>query len=152
MSYVLLTVVTCPPLTHPDNGMVITSNSNNYQSSAIYTCTTGFIFTASSGGVRMCGADGQWTGDAPTCPRELVNNIVQRCDLLTAVNCGNLTVPMNGIVDTSSGTTYQETATYTCNDGYQLVGALTRTCQDNGEWSLSAPTCRGKGISWSTNS
>ena len=60
----------------------------------------------------MCGADGQWTGDAPTCPRELVNNIVQRCDLLTAVNCGNLTVLINGTVDTSSGTTLTFTLEY----------------------------------------
>ena len=48
------------------------------------------------------------------------------------------------MVDTSSGTTYQETATYTCANSYQLVGATTRTCQDNGEWSSTAPICEGK--------
>ena len=62
-----------------------------------------------------------------------------------AVNCGDLTVPINGAVDTSSGTTYRETATYTCDTGYQLVGNMIRSCQANGEWSLSAPSCRAKG-------
>ena len=33
------------------------------------------------------------------------------------------------------------TATYTCANGYQLVGPTTRTCQDNGEWSSNEPNC-----------
>ncbi len=33
------------------------------------------------------------------------------------------------------------TATYTCDPGYQLVGAMTRTCQDNGEWSHTKTNC-----------
>ncbi len=74
MSYVLFTVVTCPPLTNPDNGMVITSNNNNYLSTATYTCTTsGYILTPSDCDTRVCGADGEWTGVAPICPREFVN-------------------------------------------------------------------------------
>ncbi len=51
-----------------------------------------------------------------------------------------ITVP-NGQVSTSSGTTFMNTATYTCDDGYNLNGALDRTCQANGNWSLTAPTC-----------
>ena len=71
MSYVLLTVVTCPSLIDPNNGRVFTSN-NNYPSIATYTCNTGYILTPSDGGTRVCGADGEWTGVIPTCPRELV--------------------------------------------------------------------------------
>ncbi len=33
------------------------------------------------------------------------------------------------------------TATYTCDDGHNLNGATTRTCQANGTWSLTVPTC-----------
>ena len=58
----------------------------------------------------------------------------------TAVDCGSLTVP-NGKVSTSSGTTFMNTATYTCDDGYTLNGTSTRTCQASGTWSLTAPTC-----------
>ena len=68
--------------------------------------------------------------------------------ILTVVDCGPLTDPVNGAVDTSSGTTYQETATYTCDPGYTLRGNATRTCQltgrTTGAWSSSAPYCEGE--------
>ncbi len=60
-----------------------------------------------------------------------------------AVDCGDLTDPSNGAVDTSSGTTFMMNATYICNTGYTLVGTVTRTCQANTMWSLTAPTCTG---------
>ena len=63
--------------------------------------------------------------------------------LLTAVDCGNLTDPVNGQVDHIAGTTFGQTATYSCDTGYNLVGDSTRTCQAAGEWSGSAPTCQG---------
>ena len=62
---------------------------------------------------------------------------------LTAVNCGNLPDPANGQVDHTAGTTMGQTATYSCNTGYNLVGDSTRTCQATREWSGSAPTCEG---------
>ncbi len=62
----------------------------------------------------------------------------------TAVNCGALTDPMNGAVDTPSGTTFMNTATYTCDPGYTVMGTTSRICQDNAMWSSSAPTCESK--------
>ena len=44
----------------------------------------------------------------------------------------------------SSGTTYMNTATYTCNAGYNLIGTTSRTCGSDGVWSLAAPTCERK--------
>ena len=61
----------------------------------------------------------------------------------TVVDCGSLTDPANGQVDLTSGTIFRQTATYSCNTGYNLVGNSTRTCQATGEWSGSAPTCEG---------
>ena len=59
-----------------------------------------------------------------------------------AVNCGDLTDPTNGAVNTSSGTTFNMNATYTCNTGYNLIGITPRTCQATNEtWSGSEPTC-----------
>ena len=43
-----------------------------------------------------------------------------------------------------TGTVVDSTATYSCNDGFTLEGQSTRTCQDDGEWSGSAPTCERK--------
>ena len=62
---------------------------------------------------------------------------------LTAVDCGSLTAPANGSVNHTAGTTFKQTATYSCNTGYSLVGDSNRTCQAIGNWSGSAPTCQG---------
>ena len=63
--------------------------------------------------------------------------------VLTAMDCGNLTDPVNGSVDHTAGTTFNHTAIYSCNTGYNLVGDSTHTCQRTGNWSGSAPTCQG---------
>ena len=61
---------------------------------------------------------------------------------LTVVDCGNLTDPANGTVN-DTDRTFGQTATYSCDTGYSLVGDRTRTCQASGSWSGSAPTCQG---------
>ena len=56
------------------------------------------------------------------------------------IACGALANPINGQVDTSSGTT----ATYTCNTGYILNGTSLRTCGSDGVWSPGVTTCDGE--------
>ena len=41
----------------------------------------------------------------------------------------------------SAGTSFGDVARYSCDTGYILNGTAERTCQANGEWSGSAPTC-----------
>jgi hypothetical protein len=57
------------------------------------------------------------------------------------VDCGAPPIPANGRVSTSSGTQFNDSASYSCNDGYKIEGSPSRTCQANGSWSGSAPTC-----------
>ena len=57
------------------------------------------------------------------------------------MDCGDPPPPGNGQVDHNAGTTFRQTATYSCNTGYILVGRNTRTCQATGLWSGGAPTC-----------
>ena len=64
--------------------------------------------------------------------------------LFTVVDCGTLTNPVNGQVSHTAGTTFGQTATYTCARGYNLVGGTTRTCQATGVWVGSAPTCQSR--------
>ncbi len=60
-----------------------------------------------------------------------------------AVSCSGLTSPANGAVDRTTGA-FNDVATYSCDSLYYLVGndgSLERTCQANGTWSGSDPTC-----------
>jgi len=62
---------------------------------------------------------------------------------LTAVDCGTLTNPVNGQVNNIAGTTFGQTATYSCDPGYNLVGNTQRICHATGVWSGNVPTCQG---------
>ena len=64
--------------------------------------------------------------------------------VLIAVDCGPLSNPVNGVVDTSEGTTFGSTATYTCNLNFVLNGSSVRTCTAEGVWGGETPTCTGK--------
>ena len=57
-----------------------------------------------------------------------------------AVGCGDPGTPTNGQRSLSS-TTYNSVVTYTCDVGYTLQGANSRTCQSDGQWSGSVPQC-----------
>lgn len=61
--------------------------------------------------------------------------------MFNGLDCGDLTDPANGDVDTSSGTGYLDVAAYTCIKGYELIGNDVRTCEADGNWSDSAPVC-----------
>ena len=61
---------------------------------------------------------------------------------IAAINCGDPGTPTNGQHSLSS-TTYNSVVTYTCDVGYTLQGANSRTCQADGQWSGSVPQCTG---------
>jgi hypothetical protein len=114
--------VDCGALPSPTNGSVNTPTTT-YNSAATYACTAGY--TLSSTTPRVCQADKTWSGTAPTC---------------APVDCGPLTAPENGFVSAPT-TTYNSVATYSCTTGYGPSGSSTRTCQADGTWNGSAPTC-----------
>ena len=66
------------------------------------------------------------------------------------LDCRSPAAPDKGTVTTPTGTTFGETATYRCYDGFDLIGAVTSQCQASGAWSGSTPTCVIKG-KWSDN-
>ena len=63
--------------------------------------------------------------------------------ICTGITCDRLKDPANGDV-TLTGIKVGSTATYTCDEGYLLVGEDTRTCQSDMEWSGEAPICKRK--------
>ena len=62
---------------------------------------------------------------------------------VAVVDCGTLNALANGQVSHTGRTTFGQTAVYSCDTGYILVGGRTRTCQADGVWSGSEPTCEG---------
>jgi sugar lactone lactonase YvrE len=94
---------------------------------AYYFCSSGYTLSGTS--PRICQATGVWTGTAPTC-------------VGGSVSCPSLSAPAGGTVSASLRSP-GAVATYSCGTGYTLVGAATRTCQSDGTWSGTAPTCAG---------
>jgi len=68
--------------------------------------------------------------------------------LYAAVDCGGLPNPANGQVTTST-TTFDSNATYSCNNGYTLSGSTTRNCLADATWSGTEPTCSRKYVIYS---
>ena len=60
-------------------------------------------------------------------------------------NCETLEDIDNGSVS-MTGVTPGSTATYNCNQDYQLKGPATRTCLSDGTWSGMEPTCIGESV------
>ncbi|CAH1241242.1 FBN2 [Branchiostoma lanceolatum] len=76
-------------------------------------------------------------------PQTWHRHICMRAEILgcsTNVHCNALTNPTNGVVSGSNA--YGAVLTFTCNTGYSLDGPATLTCQADGTWSGSPPTCK----------
>lgn len=57
-------VADCGPLANPSNGMVLLT-STVFDSVATYNCSVGFELSNEDS--RTCGADEEWTEEAPLC-------------------------------------------------------------------------------------
>ena len=86
---------------------------------------------------------GEFFIPSPCCVQDLSCATVYTCVFFffIAMDCDTLSDPANGQVS-HSRTTLGQTANYSCNTGYNLVGDSTHMRQAMG-WSGSAPTCQG---------
>lgn len=115
-------VVDCFDPGVPTNGLKQLS-STTFGSTVRYSCRQGYRLEGQV--QRSCQASGRWSGTLAQCvPSE----------------CGDLGPPQDGRVDFSS-MAIGSIASYTCSEGYTLVGTATRICQPSGEWSGSVPEC-----------
>ncbi|XP_035669063.1 sushi, von Willebrand factor type A, EGF and pentraxin domain-containing protein 1-like [Branchiostoma floridae] len=117
--------VQCPSLSAPSNGAVSSTGPNFYQDQVTFSCDPGYGLDGT--GRLTCQADGMWSNPAPTC---------------RLGQCPSLAAPANGQRDNVGVNSFQTTVTFTCNSGYQLVGASSATCQADLTWSDNVPTCQ----------
>ena len=62
-------------------------------------------------------------------------------------DCGPLPNIPNGRVELDPNTLENSTASYICDEGYDLIGDMSRTCQrQNAMWSGTEPTCTSKSL------
>ncbi|KAI8482553.1 hypothetical protein Bbelb_397010, partial [Branchiostoma belcheri] len=113
-------IVQCPLLAAPDNGGK--TGGNSYQDVVTFSCNLGYDLVGSSS--LTCRADATWSGSAPTC---------------SLVQCPTVQSPTNG--GSSGDNYYQGVMSFTCDSGYELEGSASITCQADGTWSDSAPSC-----------
>ncbi|XP_078583844.1 uncharacterized protein LOC144866356 [Branchiostoma floridae x Branchiostoma japonicum] len=114
------TVVQCPALTNPENGVM--TGSNSFGDEVQFTCNPGYEIFGSS--TITCLVDGQWSMSAPLC---------------TVLQCPNLIPPMNGKMVGINA--HSEAVTFTCNSGYELSGSPAVTCQLDDIWTGRPPLC-----------
>ena len=64
---------------------------------------------------------------------------------LQAVDCGPLQSPVNG-TKIGENSTFLTTVTFNCDDGFDLTGSSSRTCQANKQWTGHETFCSGNCI------
>ncbi|XP_019647923.1 PREDICTED: LOW QUALITY PROTEIN: sushi, von Willebrand factor type A, EGF and pentraxin domain-containing protein 1-like [Branchiostoma belcheri] len=113
--------VSCPALSQPANGQM---NGNNlFGDQVTFACDLGYSLNGSIS--RTCQADGTWSGVQPVC---------------NSLRCQTLASPAHGTV--AGGSTFGDTATYSCDTGYEAVGGTpVRMCMASLTWSGTQPSC-----------
>ncbi|XP_068090442.1 sushi, von Willebrand factor type A, EGF and pentraxin domain-containing protein 1 isoform X2 [Hyperolius riggenbachi] len=101
----------------------LTLSGLTFQSTASYTCDTGYSLQGPS--ILVCKASGQWSSDPPS------------CDI---VACGPPPVVKDAVTN-GKDFTFGNVVTYTCKEGYILVGLESINCLSTGQWSDSIPQC-----------
>ena len=67
----------------------------------------------------------------------------------TAVLCPDLNNLPNGTL-TVMGLSVGDATSFTCDDGYELIGSMNVTCTSDGTWSDEPPMCRCKQLNLHT--
>jgi len=116
----------CDALPNIPFGTVSASNDGRFPSTATYTCNGGYATQDPTS--RTCMTDGTWSGKQPTCGGAT-------CQVLPAFSNGQVSYSNNG--------KYPSTATYQCAPGYVSDNAMTRNCDEAGNWQGKEPVCAG---------
>uniref|UniRef100_A0A803J314 E-selectin n=1 Tax=Xenopus tropicalis TaxID=8364 RepID=A0A803J314_XENTR len=119
--------VACPDIPVPEHGFIKCEDDYGkfqYNSNCSVSCNEGFFLTGSDS--LKCTSSGSWSSDVPACE---------------AVQCETLKDPENGHVKCPEKSEYNSTCSYTCAEGYNLVGLSEVQCLASGDWMSPPPIC-----------
>uniref|UniRef100_A0A668TX69 Selectin E n=1 Tax=Oreochromis aureus TaxID=47969 RepID=A0A668TX69_OREAU len=124
-------LIQCEKMSEPTHGSMKCSDplgSFSYQSTCTFTCDEGYVLSASPS--LQCESSGNWNASQPFC---------------VAVQCPALQNLKNGFVscgeDADMRFSYKNTCSFSCDQGYHLVGASRVTCTSGGTWNQQIPHC-----------
>lgn len=121
----------CPPPAHPQ-GVIATMAPPNLPKIIHYNCPTGFKRIGA--GTINCQNDGSWNGVPPYCERQVP------CSPLPDV--ARSVAQVHGAATSAREIQYNgTTVTYSCADGYEVIGAKSLECTHEGTWTASPPSC-----------
>jgi hypothetical protein len=112
--------VVCQPPDNVPNGKT-SFDGTSFGEIVNYRCKKGHYLLGPLN--STCTEVGLWEPPPPTC---------------VPVDCGQLDGVANGAVDVEA-TTYKNVATYTCHEGFALVGPESRQCSSSGLWNKKPP-------------
>ncbi|XP_035997167.1 E-selectin isoform X1 [Fundulus heteroclitus] len=120
--------VQCSALKDPSNGFITCEDMRfSYSKSCSFKCAPGYRLVGPS--TLTCTAAAEWSEQAPHCE---------------AITCQNPVEGANMIADCSKPLTDlrpSSTCSFSCEPGFELLGANTTTCSQDGHWSEATPTC-----------
>ncbi|KAM4629598.1 E-selectin isoform 2-T2 [Polymixia lowei] len=126
-------LVQCEDLSRPARGFMDCSGPlglSSYQSTCVFSCEEGHVLVGSQSESLQCGASGLWNDSQPYC---------------AAVQCPHLQELQNGVVncrgDEDMKFSYENSCSFSCAQGYRLLGSSTVTCMSTAEWSEKMPRC-----------
>ncbi|XP_063322818.1 E-selectin-like isoform X1 [Pelmatolapia mariae] len=124
-------LIQCEKMSEPTHGSMKCSDplgSFSYQSTCTFTCDEGYVLSGSPS--LQCESSGNWNASQPYC---------------VAVQCPALQNLTNGFVscgeDADMRFSYKNTCSFSCDQGYHLVGASRVTCTSGGTWNQQIPHC-----------
>ncbi|XP_010632290.1 P-selectin [Fukomys damarensis] len=122
----------CPALTTPAQGTKFCKNhlgTFGWTTTCSFGCKAGF--TLAGDDILRCKASGQWTAATPECRAIKCSEL--RINNALVMNCSN---PWGKF-------SFGSDCSFHCPEGQLLNGSTRATCQDNGHWSATVPTCQG---------
>nr|XP_026695879.1 sushi, von Willebrand factor type A, EGF and pentraxin domain-containing protein 1-like isoform X5 [Ciona intestinalis] len=123
--------VRCSPVQRaPLSGSMTCTNSNYHGSTCSFTCERNFFLRGPA--TVTCQQNERWNSNQPR--------------LCTLILCTGLRPPSNGGVSSTNSTVIGQIRTFSCSEGYRMLGGDTLRCVDSnndgfGEYDNNPPTC-----------